>query len=85
MEDRAGDTVGPYHLLRTLGEGGMGTVYLAQQLRPLRRTVALKLIKAGMDTREVVSRFDAERQVLAQLNHPHIAAVYAAGNILAGG
>ena len=79
LEERPGDTVGKYHLLRTLGEGGMGTVYLAQQLRPLRRVVALKLIKPGMDTREVVARFDAERQALAQLNHSNVAAVYDAG------
>lgn len=79
VEDRPGDTIGAYHLVRMLGEGGMGSVYLAKQLRPLRRNVALKLIKPGMDTREVVARFDAERQVLAQLNHPHIAAVFDAG------
>ncbi len=79
LGQQAGDTVGPYHLVRPLGEGGMGTVFLAQQLRPLRRVVALKLIKPGMDTREVVARFEAERQVLAQLSHPHVAAVYDAG------
>ncbi len=77
--ETVGDVVGPYHLVRALGEGGMGSVFLAKQLRPLRRTVALKLIKPGMDTAEVVARFDAERQVLAQLNHPGIAAVHDAG------
>jgi len=72
-------SVGPYRLERVLGEGGMGTVYLASQERPLRRKVALKLIKAGMDTREVVGRFEAERQVLALMDHPGIARVFDAG------
>ncbi len=71
--------VGPYRLLRLLGEGGMGTVYLAEQEQPIRRTVALKLVKLGMDTREVIARFEAERQALALMNHTHIAKVYDAG------
>ena len=73
------DTIGPYRILRTLGEGGMGVVYLAEQREPLRRQVALKLIKLGMDTRGVVARFEAERQALALMDHPHIASVFDAG------
>jgi non-specific serine/threonine protein kinase/serine/threonine-protein kinase len=71
--------VGPYKIVSLLGEGGMGTVYLVEQQRPLRRSAALKLIKPGFDTREVLARFDAERQVLAQLDHPNIAKVLDAG------
>jgi eukaryotic-like serine/threonine-protein kinase len=71
--------IGPYRILDTLGEGGMGTVYLAEQERPLKRQVALKVIKLGMDTRDVVARFEAERQALARMDHPHIASVYDAG------
>jgi len=74
-----GQRIGPYHVLALLGEGGMGQVYLAHQSRPLRRLVALKLVKLGMDSREVLARFDAERKVLARLNHPGIAAVHEAG------
>ncbi len=74
-----GQAVGPYTIVSVLGEGGMGTVYLADQAEPLRRRVALKVIKAGMDTREVVARFDAERRALASLNHGSIAAVFDAG------
>jgi serine/threonine protein kinase len=72
-------TIGAYTLLRLLGEGGMGIVYLAQQKTPVERRVALKLIKQGMDTREVIARFDAERQALAVMNHPGIARVFDAG------
>lgn len=71
--------IGPYRVLRPLGEGGMGTVYLAEQLAPVRRRVAIKVIKRGMDSREVLLRFDAERQALAQMNHPNVAAVFDAG------
>jgi serine/threonine protein kinase/tetratricopeptide (TPR) repeat protein len=71
--------IGPYHLLQALGEGGMGLVYLAEQREPLVRRVALKLIKPGMDTREVLARFEAERQVLALMDHPNIARVLDAG------
>ncbi|MEZ5966487.1 MAG: SUMF1/EgtB/PvdO family nonheme iron enzyme [Planctomycetota bacterium] len=71
--------IGPYRLLEVLGEGGMGTVYKAEQLVPVRRMVALKLIKLGMDTREVVARFEAERQALAMMDHPCIARVLDAG------
>ena len=71
--------VGPYRLLEVLGEGGMGTVFVAEQTEPIRRRVALKLIKPGMDSREVLDRFDSERQALALMDHPHIARVYDAG------
>jgi serine/threonine protein kinase len=73
------EAVGPYRLLGVLGEGGMGIVYLAEQLRPVERRVALKVIRLGMDSREVVARFETERQALALLNHPHIAKVHDAG------
>jgi serine/threonine protein kinase/tetratricopeptide (TPR) repeat protein len=74
-----GGRVGHYHLLQVLGEGGMGVVYLAEQTEPIRREVALKIIKLGMDTRQVIARFEAERQVLALMNHPNIARVLDAG------
>ncbi len=70
---------GRYRLIEPLGEGGFGTVYRAEQLRPIRRSVAIKVIKAGMDTRRVMTRFEAERQTLALMNHPCIARVYDAG------
>ena len=73
------ERVGPYRLLRLMGEGGMGVVYEAEQLSPVRRTVALKLIKLGMDTKEVVARFESERQALALMDHPNIARVFDAG------
>jgi eukaryotic-like serine/threonine-protein kinase len=72
-------TVGPYKLLERIGEGGMGEVWLAEQTAPVRRRVALKLIKPGMDTRQVVARFESERQALALMNHPNIARVFDAG------
>src|SRR5216684_2375455 len=71
---------GPYHLLQRIGQGGMGEVRLAEQRQPVRRRVALKLIKAGMDTREVVARFESERQALALMDHPAIAKVFDAGS-----
>ena len=71
--------IGPYTILGVLGEGGMGLVYLAQQAEPFRRQVALKVIKIGMNTREVVARFEAERQALAMMTHSHIAQIYGAG------
>jgi serine/threonine protein kinase/Tfp pilus assembly protein PilF len=73
------DHIGPYKILDFLGEGGMGAVYLAEQERPIRRRVALKVIKLGMDTEEVVARFESERQALAMMNHPNIARVFDAG------
>jgi serine/threonine protein kinase len=71
--------IGPYKLLQLIGEGGMGTVYMAEQARPVKRLVALKLIKPGMDSRQVLARFDAERQALALMDHPNIAKVLDAG------
>ena len=71
--------IGAYTLIHTLGEGGMGTVYLAEQKTPVERRVALKVIKLGMDTREVVARFEAERQALAVMDHPGIARVFDGG------
>ena len=76
---QASATVGPYRLLQLVGEGGMGQVWLAEQTRPVRRQVALKVIKAGMDTAQVVARFEAERQALALMDHPAIAHVFDAG------
>src|SRR5262249_61117181 len=69
--ERPGAVIGPYKLLQQIGEGGMGTVYMAEQAEPVRRTVALKIIKPGMDTRQVIARFEAERQALAIMDHPN--------------
>jgi eukaryotic-like serine/threonine-protein kinase len=80
LDATLGATVGPYKLLSVLGEGGFGTVYLAEQEKPIRRRVALKIIKAGMDTRQVLARFEAERQALAMMDHPNIAKVLDAGS-----
>jgi eukaryotic-like serine/threonine-protein kinase len=73
------DRIGPYRIVRVLGQGGMGTVYEAEQLEPLRRTVALKVIRRGMDTAEVLARFASERQALAVMDHPNIARAIDAG------
>jgi serine/threonine protein kinase/Flp pilus assembly protein TadD len=78
-----GTVIGPYKLLQQIGEGGMGTVYMAEQAYPVQRKVALKIIKAGMDSRQVVARFEAERQALALMDHPHIAKVFDAGTTAA--
>jgi WD40 repeat protein/serine/threonine protein kinase len=77
-------TIGPYQLGRRLGEGGMGIVYLAEQREPIRRTVALKVIKPGLDSAQVLARFGAERQTLANLNHPGISKIYDAGTTADG-
>jgi serine/threonine protein kinase/Flp pilus assembly protein TadD len=77
--ERPGAQIGRYRLLRVLGEGGMGIVYLAEQEEPIRRHVALKVIKPGMDSAQVIARFEAERQALAMMDHPHVARVYDAG------
>jgi serine/threonine protein kinase/Tfp pilus assembly protein PilF len=79
-----GSHVGRYKLLRVLGEGGFGIVYLAEQQRPIKRRVALKIIKPGMDSAQVIRRFEAERQALALLDHPNVAHVYDAGTTEAG-
>ena len=79
-----GEKIGPYKLLRILGEGGYGLVYLAEQQRPVKRRVALKVIKPGMDTKQVIARFEAERQALALLDHPNIAHVFNAGTTDSG-
>jgi serine/threonine protein kinase len=73
------DDFGRYRIVRSLGEGGMGTVYLAEQREPIRRRVALKVVKLGMDTSQVLARFDNERQALAMMDHPNIAKVFDAG------
>lgn len=78
-EFRLETTIGPYQLLERIGEGGMGTVYRARQSAPVNRDVALKLIKPGMDSREVLARFDSELQTLAMMQHPNIASVFDAG------
>jgi serine/threonine protein kinase/WD40 repeat protein len=82
--EKVGGTIGPYKLLDELGEGGMGTVYLAEQDRPVRRRVALKIIKPGLDTAQVIARFEAERQALALMDHPNIARVLDAGTTVSG-
>src|SRR6185295_7193120 len=78
-----GDRIDRYKLLEKIGEGGCGVVYVAEQTEPVRRRVALKVIKLGMDTKAVVARFEAERQALAMMDHPNIAKVFDAGT--AGG
>ena len=80
IAERPGTQIGPYKLLEEIGEGGMGVVYMAQQQEPVRRKVALKIIKPGMDTREVIARFEAEEQALAMMDHPNIAQVLDAGS-----
>ncbi|HET6879951.1 MAG TPA: serine/threonine-protein kinase [Pirellulales bacterium] len=79
-----GTTIGPYKLLEQIGEGGMGTVWMAQQTEPVKRLVAIKLIKAGMDSKQVIARFEAERQALALMDHANIARVLDAGMTGAG-
>ncbi len=77
--ERPGTVIGRYKLLEKIGEGGCGVVYVAEQEEPVRRRVALKVIKLGMDTKQVVARFEAERQALALMDHPNIAKVLDAG------
>lgn len=79
VPDLIGTEIGPYRILEQIGEGGMGMVYVAEQEKPIQRRVALKVIKPGMDTREVLARFDQERQTLAMMEHPNIARVLDAG------
>ena len=77
--EQTGTTIGPYKLLQQIGEGGFGVVYMAEQQRPVKRRVAIKIIKPGMDTKEVVARFEAERQALALMDHVNIAKVFDGG------
>src|SRR5262245_57636198 len=79
VTEKAGDTIGRYKLREKVGEGGWGAVYVAEQEEPVRRRVALKVIKPGMDSRQVIARFEAERQALAMMDHPNIAKVLDAG------
>src|SRR3974390_2779171 len=83
-ETKGGDRIGRYKLLEQIGEGGCGVVYMAEQEQPVRRRVALKVIKLGMDTKSVVARFEGERQALALMDHPNIAKVLDAGATEAG-
>src|SRR6516225_10005838 len=84
ITERPGTVIGPYKLIEQIGEGGMGTVWMAQQTEPVKRLVAVKLIKPGMDSKQVIARFEAERQALALMDHPNIARVLDAGTTAAG-
>ncbi len=79
IQERPGMVIGPYKLMEQIGEGGMGLVFVAEQQHAVRRKVALKIIKPGMDSRDVIARFEAERQALALMDHPNIARVFDAG------
>ena len=84
LVERPGTSIGPYKLMEQIGEGGMGVVYVAEQSKPVRRKVALKVIKPGMDTRQVIARFEAERQALAMMDHPNIAKIFDGGTTESG-
>jgi serine/threonine protein kinase/tetratricopeptide (TPR) repeat protein len=84
IAERPGTVIGPYKLLEQIGEGGFGVVFMAEQHQPIRRKVALKVLKPGMDTRQVIARFEAERQALALMDHPNIAKVHEAGETASG-
>jgi serine/threonine protein kinase/tetratricopeptide (TPR) repeat protein len=84
VSERPGTAIGPYKLLQQIGEGGMGAVFMAEQTQPVQRMVALKIIKPGMDSRQVLARFEAERQALALMDHPNIAKVLDVGKTAAG-
>src|SRR6476620_18734 len=84
IRETSGTLIGAYKLLEQIGEGGMGLVYMAEQQQPVRRLVALKLVKPGMDSKQVIARFEAERQALAMMDHPNIAKVHDAGTTEAG-
>src|SRR5208337_4561021 len=84
LSERTGSRIGLYKLLQKIGEGGMGTVWMAEQTQPVRRKVAVKLIKPGMDSAQVIARFEAERQALAMMDHPNIAKVHDAGTTASG-
>src|SRR6476659_2864835 len=79
LAEHPGTIIGPYKLLQQIGEGGMGTVFMAEQMQPVQRKVALKVIKPGMDSRQVIARFEAERQALAMMDHVNIARVFDGG------
>ncbi len=79
VREGPGVVIGPYKLLEQIGEGGFGVVFLAEQTQPVRRTVALKVLKPGMDSRHVIARFEAERQALALMHHPSIAHIFDGG------
>src|SRR5438093_2957545 len=79
LREAPGTIIGPYKLLQQIGEGGMGVVWMAEQTQPVQRKVALKVIKPGMDSRQVIGRFEAERQALAMMDHVNIARVFDAG------
>ncbi|HZV07418.1 MAG TPA: serine/threonine-protein kinase [Gemmataceae bacterium] len=83
-EEMPGSLIGPYKLVEQIGEGGFGVVFRAEQSQPIRRMVALKILKPGMDTRQVVARFEAERQTLALMDHPHIAHIFDGGATATG-
>src|SRR6516164_7178335 len=84
IQEGPGTVIGQYKLMEQIGEGGMGLVFVAEQQEPIRRKVALKIIKPGMDTRQVVARFEAERQALALMDHPNIAKVLDGGVTVTG-
>jgi serine/threonine protein kinase/Tfp pilus assembly protein PilF len=84
ISEEPGTVIGPYKLLQQIGEGGMGVVFMAEQTEPIQRTVALKIIKPNMDTRQIIARFEAERQALAMMDHPNITKVLDAGTTDSG-
>src|SRR5262249_32389196 len=84
LTEGPGSVIGPYKLLEQIGEGGFGFVFMAEQTQPVRRKVALKDLNTGMDRRQVVARFEAERQALAIMDHPHIARVFDGGAAVSG-
>jgi serine/threonine protein kinase len=84
LSEHAGDRIGRYKLLQEIGAGGFGVVFMAEQEEPVRRRVALKVIKLGLDTKEVIARFEVERQALALMDHPNIAKVFDAGATTGG-
>ena len=84
VPESPGTVIGPYKLLEQIGEGGFGVVFMAEQTQPVRRKVALKVLKPGMDTRQVIARFEAERQALAIMDHLNIAKVHDGGTTPSG-
>src|SRR5262249_16192484 len=84
VAERPGSVIGPSNLLEQIGGGGVGVAFMAEQLKPVRRKVALKVLKPGMDTRQVVGRFEAERQALALMDHPNIAHIFDGGETATG-